>query len=118
MPRLIIAITPTYPRENRAERLCRLGHYLAQDLRVKWLIVEDGAERNLEVLNMLHQFDGILDWEYLFIGPSEGKGHVQRDHALNYIRDHGLNGQVYFMDDDNRYDDDLFSILRELEPMR
>jgi hypothetical protein len=30
----------------------------------------------------------------------------------------GWEGQIYFMDDDNRYDEDLFQILRKLEPMR
>ena len=35
LPRLMIVITPTYPRDNRQERLCRLGHFLAQDLHVK-----------------------------------------------------------------------------------
>ena len=51
----------------------------------EWIIVEDGAKRDEAVMKMLHQFDGILDWEYLFVGPSEGKGHVQRDYGLNYV---------------------------------
>jgi hypothetical protein len=94
----IIFVTVTYKRAGRIEFLQRHIDFLISKItNFRWIVVEDGDRTDDEVAALLDGYNAT----YLNIGPTKDKGNVQRNLALEYIRDHKLEGVVYNMDDDN-----------------
>ncbi|CAH8349789.1 unnamed protein product [Eruca vesicaria subsp. sativa] len=114
--KLIIVVTPTY---NRAMQ----GYYLnrvAQTLRlveppVLWIVVEGNAA-SFETSEVLRK-TGVM-YRHLVCKRNttrvKDRGVHQRNTALEHIELHRLDGVVYFADDDNVYELELFQRLREI----
>ncbi|KAI2508957.1 glycosyltransferase [Fragilaria crotonensis] len=86
-PTLIYFVTPTYKRVTQIADLIRLANTLDHDCAIYWIVVEDAT------------------------GCSK-RGVEQRNVALDVIEYLGLEGVVYFGDDDNAYDVRMFPELR------
>jgi hypothetical protein len=113
-PSLIFFITPTYKRVTQMADLLRLSYTLDHDRAVYWIVVEDSNTCSKRVRDLLDR-SGIL-YAHLAIksppkiqklkGPSppQAKGVAQRNAALDVVESLGLEGVLYFGDDDNAYD--------------
>ena len=94
----LILVTCTYKRPDRIDYMRRhIRTLISQIDNYRWIVVEDGDSRDPELAALLEGWGAI----YLNIGPTRDKGNVQRNLALEYIRDHRLDGIVYSLDDDN-----------------
>lgn len=125
----IYAITPTYSRFVQKAELVRLSHTFLLVPNIHWIIVEDSDHKTslvstfIQDLKSKHQFDQITHLNEVTppefkIQPNQPswikpKGVWQRNKALKWLLDNKdtLNNQgiVYFADDDNTYDLELFN---------
>jgi len=110
----LLWVMPTYPFKDRLRILCQILT-LMQKQNVKLIMVEDGPVIDEKARDML-EAKGV-DYEYLAVGPTHDKGHVQRNLALERIRDKKWEGIVYNGDADNWYDKEVFAILQQVPPM-
>ena len=121
----IYAITPTYKRYTQKADLTRLSQTLMLVPNFHWIIIEDAEQISASVANLLKVKK--IKHTYLAVKTQEGllrkkndptwkkhRGVDQRNLGLKWIRDNvkDSNGVVYFADDDNTYDIDLFSEVR------
>lgn len=94
----LIFVTCTYQRPQRIAFLRRhIDTIFSKIDNYTWIIVEDGAVLDPEVSILTAGLNVI----YLNVGPTKDKGNVQRNLALETIRDRRIDGVVYNMDDDN-----------------
>ncbi|XP_071158804.1 galactosylgalactosylxylosylprotein 3-beta-glucuronosyltransferase 1-like [Mytilus edulis] len=115
---IIYVITPTYKRLTQIPELTRLGNTLRNVPAVHWIVVEEGT-RTLEVVRHLLmkidiQFTYLSATRYKNV-PRTLKGIHQRNKAIFWLReniDMSKDGVVYFADDDNTYDLDIFTEMR------
>lgn len=123
----IYIITPTYKRPVQKAELTRLGQILQLVPNIHWILVEDETEKTtltknvLEKLNFPYTHLNVAtppEYKMKISDPSwfKPKGVLQRNLALKWIHDslklgkhHGV---VYFADDDNTYDLDIFEEMR------
>lgn len=108
----IFLVTCTYDRPKRLDfikNLSKFIHINNQEKRIFWIVVEDAEKIDDAVSEILPKFA-----TYMSIGPTRDKGHVQRNLALEYIRDNKFNGIVYNFDDDNKYDSKIFKELKKV----
>ncbi|XP_057667096.1 galactosylgalactosylxylosylprotein 3-beta-glucuronosyltransferase P-like [Diorhabda carinulata] len=120
LPHLYI-ITPTYKRPEQIPELVRLSQTLLLVPKLTWLVIEDGYEKNEIIENILEKFG--LKHEYLLAPmpekyrsePSKPKGVSNRNKGLEWIRNNTKSGVVYFADDDNTYDIELFMEIRKTQ---
>ena len=119
----IYAITPTFARPVQKAELTRVSQTFLHVRNFHWIVIEDAKNKTPLVTNFLARCG--LQYTHLNIGtPPDYKmadkdpnwlkprGVLQRNLALQWIRDN-LNpnlhkGVVYFADDDNTYDLQLF----------
>lgn len=128
----IYVITPTYSRHVQKAELIRLSHTFLLVPKLHWLIVEDSrwptdlVTQFVNRLRVSFKFETITHlqaqtprnfkiksgeptWKY-------PRGVWQRNKALDWIRgnvdDLDQNGVIYFADDDNTYDLELFDEIR------
>jgi len=129
---IIYVITPTYTRYVQKAELTRLSHTFMLVPNLHWIIVED-SEWSTDIVSKLvrklkNEFDfhsitqlhsvtperyklkhGDPSWKY-------PKGVWQRNRALEWLRENledlDRDGVIYFADDDNTYDLELFSEMR------
>lgn len=99
----LIVVTATHKRPCRMPMMTHLKSHLDGRGDVTWIVVEDAAERDAELADFLPPYA-----THLNVGPTRDLGHAQRNLALEYIADNGLEGVVYNADDDNKYDPALF----------
>lgn len=114
--RLLILITITYTYSGRNQVFCHLLSHVrlaATHHRIFWIVVEDAAVGKTDacVAELLEKSG--IGYVYLSAGPSNDKGHLQRELALQYVKQNQIRGVVYNMDDDNAYTPDLYRILHE-----
>ncbi|KAF2903505.1 hypothetical protein ILUMI_02695 [Ignelater luminosus] len=117
LPPLYI-ITPTYRRAEQIAELTRLAHTLMLVPNVYWLVIEDASKRTPFVTQLLE--DAGIRYEHLLAPmPDEyknkksmPKGVSNRNKGLSWIRSHATEGVLYFADDDNTYDLDIFCQMR------
>uniref|UniRef100_A0A6G1S9J3 Galactosylgalactosylxylosylprotein 3-beta-glucuronosyltransferase n=1 Tax=Aceria tosichella TaxID=561515 RepID=A0A6G1S9J3_9ACAR len=129
---IIYVVTPTYARPVQRAELTRLSQTLMLVPRLHWIIVEDSisstelVRKLVSRLKTKFEFTSITllneptpekyklrpgdpDWKY-------PKGPWQRNKALEWLRWHNheldTNGVVYFADDDNTYDLEIFDEMR------
>jgi hypothetical protein len=119
-------VTPTFCRPEQDAALTQLAQALLPSSRfVKWLIFDEFEkceESNVERIRELVQEFGI--WVRVertkklnrteVARPKEliGKGVMARRAAINYLREIQAEGVLYFADDDNTYDSDIFRQVR------
>lgn len=94
-----------------AQALARPGLYG----KVLWVVVEDAAEPDFAINDLLDTTE--VDYHYLAAqspSDSEHRGLAQRNAALDWIASSGIEGVIYFADDDNAYRPSLWRGLRRL----
>ncbi|KAG5877263.1 hypothetical protein JTB14_009759 [Gonioctena quinquepunctata] len=116
----IYIITPTFRRPEQLAELTRLSHTLMLVPNVVWLVIEDAYKTNDLVESVLKKSG--LKYSYMVAPmPAEYKnktkgpkprGVSNRNKGLEWIRQHVTTGVLYFADDDNTYDLDLFNEIR------
>jgi hypothetical protein len=110
--RAIYVVTPTYDRPARMRLLERCLATFQRIGGLHWIVVEDAAESNPDVVALLERSG--IDHTCLAVGPTLSWGNAQRDMALRHVRDSGVEGVVYLADDDNFYEPALFEELRKV----
>ncbi len=109
---MLLVVTPTYPRPLRLSFLRRCAEDFRAIPNLLWLVIEDDSGVAPEVERLL--VESGISHVYMAHGPTRSWGNAQRNRALQYIRDHRLDGIVYFADDDNKYQRPLFDELRKI----
>lgn len=131
----VYVITPTYERYVQKAELTRLSHTLLLVPNLHWILVEDSKwpselvkrfvfrlKNKFNFHSITHLYEptpkkfklkpGEPSWKY-------PKGVWQRNKALDWIRDNladlDLSGAIYFADDDNTYDLELFDEIRQTD---
>lgn len=128
----IYVVTPTYARYVQKAELTRLSHTFMLVPKVHWIIVED-SDWSTSVVSefverMKSQFNFHMITHLRAKTPIEHKrkrnepswmhpkGVWQRNRALEWIKGNSIeldrDGVIYFADDDNTYDLQLFSEMR------
>ena len=117
----IYAITPTYKRFTQRADLTRLSQTFMHIPNFHWVVVEDAEETSQIVKDLLTVKQ--IRFTHLAVKTQTGllkkendphwkkhRGVDQRNLGLRWIRENvkDNNGVVYFADDDNTYDIDLF----------
>ena len=120
---IIYAITPTYARPVQKAELTRLANTFINVPNFHWIVIEDAAVKSDLVSNLLRR-SGLKYTHLNEPTPPEYKmkstdpnwlkprGVLQRNKGLSWLRKHidsdRTDGVVYFADDDNTYDLQLF----------
>lgn len=99
----IIVVTITHKRPGRIPMMAHLKSMLDGRDDVRWIVVEDAAEKDPELADFLPPYA-----THLNLGPTRDMGNLQRNLALEHIADSSMEGVVYNADDDNKYDPALF----------
>ncbi|XP_076090146.1 galactosylgalactosylxylosylprotein 3-beta-glucuronosyltransferase 2-like isoform X1 [Mytilus galloprovincialis] len=115
---IIHVITPTYKRMNQIPEMTRVANTLKNVKALHWIVVEEGNQTLPEVKQLLTKSG--IDFTYLSARPYKNlntslKGIHQRNKAIFWLRknvDLSKDGVVYFADDDNTYDLELFEEMR------
>ncbi|XP_067134720.1 galactosylgalactosylxylosylprotein 3-beta-glucuronosyltransferase I-like [Centruroides vittatus] len=124
---ILYIITPTYPRLVQKAELTRLSYCFKLVPSVHWIVVEDSEVKTVLVTKLLQ--NTLIPYTHLNIKtPAEFKmketdpnwlkprGVLQRNLGLEWIRSKLIlekdKGVVYFADDDNTYDLELFEEMR------
>lgn len=131
----IYMITPTYARWTQKADLTRLSQTLMHVPKLHWIVVEDSEEKTDLVANLLDRKRHVLMSTHLNIRTAEklrlkehepvwrkNRGVEQRNLGLAWLRESaeagtlpdGGKGVVYFGDDDNTYDLQLFKEVTQL----
>lgn len=119
----IYAITPTYARCEQKAELTRLSQTFLHVPNFHWIVVEDSETKTQIVTHFLKK-SGLSFTHLNILTPADYKmgendpnwlkprGVLQRNLGLKWIRENlggqGLRGVVYFADDDNTYDLQIF----------
>ncbi|CAK9166102.1 unnamed protein product [Ilex paraguariensis] len=114
--KLLIIVTPTYPRSFQTYYLNRLARTLKLvPPPLLWIVVEMTSQ-SMETADILRR-TGVM---YRHLVCNENltdmidRGVHQRNVALSHIETHRLDGIIYFADDDNIYSADLFEQIRQI----
>lgn len=119
LPPLYI-ITPTYRRPEQLAEITRLGYTLKHVQNLFWLIVEDADSRTESVTRLLKQIDVPFihltapmpaKYRKLKVKP---RGVSNRNRGLQWIRANATEGVLYFADDDNTYNLEIFEQMRHI----
>ncbi|XP_055614700.1 galactosylgalactosylxylosylprotein 3-beta-glucuronosyltransferase P-like [Uranotaenia lowii] len=119
LPPLYI-ITPTYRRPEQLAEITRLGYTLKHVQNLFWLIVEDADKRTESVTRLLRQINVPFvhltapmpaKYRKLKVKP---RGVSNRNRGLQWIRANATDGVLYFADDDNTYNLEIFEQMRHI----
>ncbi|XP_049805451.1 galactosylgalactosylxylosylprotein 3-beta-glucuronosyltransferase S [Schistocerca nitens] len=114
----IYFITPTYPRREQAAELTRLGQTLMHIPNLHWIVADDNMVCSAMITKLLKKFG--IPFTHIASPMPEvyrkadivPRGVANRRAALSWIRKHVKNGVIYFGDDDNTFDLELFEEIR------
>lgn len=114
----IYFVTPTYPRREQAAELTRLGQTLMHVPSIHWIVADDNRSCNDMVGRLLQKFG--IPFTHIASPMPEiyrkadvvPRGVANRRAALSWIRKNVKNGVIYFGDDDNTFDLELFQEIR------
>ncbi|KAK2160126.1 hypothetical protein NP493_1667g00012 [Ridgeia piscesae] len=123
----IYVITPTYARTVQKAELTRLSYTFLHVPKLHWILVEDSPTKTALVSQFLSRCG--LTYTHLNVATPpvfktksadphwlKPRGVLQRNLGLEWLREHlhadTANGVVYFADDDNTYDIQLFEEMR------
>lgn len=117
---IIYFITPTYPRREQVPELTRIGQTLMHVKNLHWIVADDNKECNPSLVKLLKKFGVSLTVMATPMPKVFWKRHknemprgvANRRAALSWIRNHATNGVLYFGDDDNTFDLQLFDEIR------
>lgn len=104
----LIVVTVTYERPARMPMMAHLKSHLDRVEDIDWIVVEDSDKKSPELARFLPRYA-----RHLHHGPTRDGGNEQRNAALEYINDTGMEGVVYNADDDNKYYTRLFHEIRK-----
>ncbi|KAL2086767.1 hypothetical protein ACEWY4_017826 [Coilia grayii] len=117
---VIYVITPTHSRPTQKADLTRLANTLRQVPKLHWILVEDAKVLSPIVAGLLSRCG--LAYTHLNVSKPDfcqrscvARGSEQRNLGLDWLRrNRGPldSGVVYFADDDNTYDLELFEEMR------
>ncbi|XP_048103218.1 galactosylgalactosylxylosylprotein 3-beta-glucuronosyltransferase 2-like [Alosa alosa] len=117
---VIYVITPTHTRPTQKADLTQLGNTLSQVPNLHWIVVEDADFKSPLVAKFL--LNSQISYTHLNVSKPGycksgcvAKGSEQRNLGLDWLRrNRGPldSGVVYFGDDDNTYDLELFEEMR------
>ncbi|XP_064600134.1 galactosylgalactosylxylosylprotein 3-beta-glucuronosyltransferase 3-like isoform X2 [Liolophura sinensis] len=123
----IYAITPTYARCEQKAELTRLSQTFLHIPNFHWIVIEDSETKTKLVTNFLKK-SGLSFTHLNILTPPDYKmtendpnwlkprGVLQRNLGLSWIRENlgrqDVKGVVYFADDDNTYDLQIFEEMR------
>ena len=120
----IFIITPTYSRPVQKAELTRLSQTFRLVPKLHWILVEDRANKSSLVQEFLYisglsythlNYETPADYKLKESDPNwlKPRGALQRNKGLSWLRSRSNNiamsGVVYFADDDNTYDIELFN---------
>lgn len=128
----IYVVTPTYARYVQRAELTRLSHTIMLVPNLHWIIVEDSEWPTDVVSKLIRRLKSQFDFHQITqlhattpekhkLKPGEPnwkhpKGVRQRNKALDWIKENladlDRDGVIYFADDDNTYDLELFNEMR------
>ncbi|KAI5646960.1 glycosyltransferase family 43 domain-containing protein [Phthorimaea operculella] len=125
---MIYFVTPTYPRPVQIAELTRLSHTLMLVPRLHWILVDDNVGCSVHVLRILKRsglpFTHVLSTQQsdnnrdqLFHSDYINEKVSDPSAGLNWIHNHVKEGILYFGDDDNTYDLDLFNEIRKTKKL-
>ncbi|KAK8731363.1 hypothetical protein OTU49_007567 [Cherax quadricarinatus] len=114
----IYIVTPTYKRLEQIPELTRLAQTLVNVPNIHWIVADDTNTTNPQVIHLLKRIH--LPYTYLLTPmPQEfkkelarPKGVANRNGGMEWIRAHATEGVLYFADDDNTYDIQIFEEMR------
>nr|XP_018910081.1 PREDICTED: galactosylgalactosylxylosylprotein 3-beta-glucuronosyltransferase P-like isoform X1 [Bemisia tabaci] len=118
LPMLYI-ITPTYRRPEQIAELTRLAQTLMHVKNIHWLVIEDATQKTWQVTQLLERTG--IKFEHLIAPMPEDlkkkkglkpRGVSNREKGINWVRNHTTDGVLYFADDDNTYDIQIFHEMR------
>lgn len=107
----LILVTCTYERPGRLELIEELSALVSENNdhnNTSWIVVEDASQINEKIKKILPDFA-----TYMCEGPTKDGGNKQRNKALQHIKDKKINGNIYSLDDDNKYAPEIFQELRK-----
>ncbi|CAH1401126.1 unnamed protein product [Nezara viridula] len=117
---VVYAVTPTYTRPVQKAELTRLSQTFMLVNNLHWIVVEDAPKKSMLVENLLARTT--LNYTHLLAQTPQkyrkkgaSRGVVQRNEALKWLRKNRSEkdkGVVYFADDDNSYNIQLFEEMR------
>lgn len=115
--KMIYYVTPTYPRPEQIPELTRLSHTLMHVPRIHWIIADDQPICSEQVMKVLKKsgmpFTLISSPKpYHYRSSNFPRGVANRRAAIDWIRQNVLEGILYFGDDDNTIDLQLFDEIR------
>lgn len=122
---VIYVVTPTHFRPTQRADLIRLGNTLKNVPRVHWIVVEDLSKPSDSVFDLLSR-SKVWKWTHMGLGQAYGIGdkQVYREidqrnagiaKVVELTQDKGPNrGVLYFADDSNAYDLQLFEEMRNI----
>ncbi|KAL0852329.1 hypothetical protein ABMA28_000533 [Loxostege sticticalis] len=116
--KMIYFVTPTYPRPEQVPELTRLSHTLMHVPRIHWIIADDQPVCSPHVLNILKKsslpythISSPKPYQYK-LSRNFPRGVANRRAALSWLRENVREGILYFGDDDNTVDLQLFDEIR------
>ena len=127
--RRLIFVTASYPHDAQLTKLQKCAEAirgaLAATNRILWVLSEDAATPTPAAGQLLAALAmerpspnrGVAT-HHLAVGPTRSKGHAQRSAAFRWLREQGIGGVVYNLDDDNEYHPALWPALLQLRPGR
>ncbi|VVD01653.1 unnamed protein product, partial [Leptidea sinapis] len=115
--KMIYYVTPTYPRPEQIPELTRLAHTLMHVPRLHWIVADDQPLCTEEVANILRRtglpYTHISSPKpYIYKNTNFPRGVANRRAALKWLQENVADGVLYFGDDDNTVDLQLFSEIR------
>ncbi|CAK1554765.1 unnamed protein product [Leptosia nina] len=115
--KIIYFVTPTYPRPEQVPELTRLAHTLMHVPRLHWIVADDQPICSEEVSNILRRtglpYTHISSPKpFIYKGTNFPRGVANRRAALTWLQENVNDGVLYFGDDDNTVDLQLFDEIR------
>lgn len=117
--KMIYYVTPTYPRPEQVPELTRLAQTLMHVPRIHWIIADDQPLCSDLVSDILNRSG--LPYTHIsspkppitYISTNFPRGVANRRAALSWLRENVKEGVLYFGDDDNTVDLQLFDEIRQ-----
>jgi len=116
----IYFVTATYPRPEQIPQLTRLAHTLINVPEIHWIVADDRPTCNAYMQKFLEKFK--IPYTYIASPMPKAfdliyfkpKGIANHRSGLQYIREEDIvEGVLYFGDEDNVYDLQLFKEIRD-----
>ncbi|KAL5293485.1 GlcAT-P.2 family protein [Megaselia abdita] len=111
-------ITPTYKRPEQLAEITRLGYTLKHVPNLLWLVIEDSnslsdlVKTRLKDIGVPYVHLSAPMPEKFKKSKNKPRGVSNRNKGLKWVRTNAVDGVLYFADDDNTYDIQIFEQMR------